>query len=183
LLHTERAIPITGDQVRSTWKRFLSELDPELSKVTPMVLRASFATYMIHLYRVGRHFRGLTEQEFMDRLAALMNTSAEMLANVYGGCDLDDYRSTANEMMRVYDHTGGDERGHEFRDLFRNEGGIHAVYIGHPHRTGYVKNSSNRHMAQTLYRRRPMPSLQPRCFSHAGPKDHSLKYMTSRGSN
>jgi hypothetical protein len=39
----------------------------------------------------------------------MMNTSAEMLSNVYGGCDLDDYRATANEMMRVYDHTETEE--------------------------------------------------------------------------
>jgi hypothetical protein len=159
LLHTERAIPITGDQVRSTWKRFLSELDPELSKVTPMVLRASFATYMIHLYRVGRHFRGLTEQEFMDRLAALMNTSAEMLANVYGGCDLDDYRSTANEMMRVYDHTGGDERGHEFRDLFRNEGDGHLQML---HRTSPVPSNIG-----------VRPCARPRLVDHHADPDGS----------
>ena len=49
-----------------------------------MVLRASFGTYMIHQYRTGAHFRGLNEQEFFDRLAAMMNTSSDMLANVYG---------------------------------------------------------------------------------------------------
>jgi hypothetical protein len=69
-----------------------------------MVLRASFGTYMIHQYRTGAHFRGFNEEEFFDRLAAMMNTSSDMLANVYGACDLDDYRSTANEMMRVYEN-------------------------------------------------------------------------------
>jgi hypothetical protein len=34
----------------------------------------------------------------------MMNNSSDMLANVYGACDLDDNRSTANEMMRVYRH-------------------------------------------------------------------------------
>jgi hypothetical protein len=33
-----------------------------------------------------------------------MNTSSDMLASVYGACDLDDYRATANEMMRVYEN-------------------------------------------------------------------------------
>jgi hypothetical protein len=74
-----------------------------------MVLRASFATYMIHLYRTGKHFRGYSERAFIDRLAALMNTSAEMLANVYGGCDMDDYRATASEMMRIYGKHNLDE--------------------------------------------------------------------------
>ena len=79
-----------------------------------MVLHASFGTYIIHQYRTGAHFRGLNEQELFDRLAAMINTSSDMLANVYGACDLDDYRSTANEMMRIYGHHprehDGDER-------------------------------------------------------------------------
>ena len=114
LLHTETGLPLTVNHVRSTWKRYLCSIDPELAQVTPMVLRASFGTYMIHQYRTGAHFRGLNEQEFFDRLAAMMNTSSDMLANVYGACDLDDYRSTANEMMRIYGHHprehDGDER-------------------------------------------------------------------------
>jgi hypothetical protein len=111
LLHTESARPIGARQVGATWKRFVCDVDPELSGVTPMVLRASFATYMIHLYRTGKHFRGYSELAFIDRLAALMNTSAEMLANVYGGCDMDDYRATASEMMRIYERGNADENG------------------------------------------------------------------------
>jgi site-specific recombinase XerC len=49
LLHTESARPIGARQVGATWKRFVCDVDPDLSGVTPMVLRASFATYMIHL--------------------------------------------------------------------------------------------------------------------------------------
>jgi hypothetical protein len=120
LLHTETGLPLTASHVRSTWKRFLCSIDPELSQVTPMVLRASFGTYMIHQYRTGAHFRGLNEQEFFDRLAAMMNTSSDMLANVYGACDLDDYRATANEMMRVYENQPRDdpeEQGVDAPDL------------------------------------------------------------------
>jgi hypothetical protein len=54
LLHTETCLPVTVSQVRATWKRFLCWVDPELGAVTQMVLRASFATYIIHLYRTGR---------------------------------------------------------------------------------------------------------------------------------
>jgi hypothetical protein len=38
-----------------------------------------------------------------------MNTSAEILANVYGGCDMDDCRATASEMMRIYERGNADE--------------------------------------------------------------------------
>ena len=56
LFHTKLASPINVNQVRSTWKRFLSEVDPELSNVTIMVFRAFFATYMIYLHHIGGIF-------------------------------------------------------------------------------------------------------------------------------
>jgi hypothetical protein len=103
LLHTETGLPLNASHVRSTWKRFLCHIDPELFRVTQMFFRASSGTYMIQQYRIGAHFRDLTEPELLDRLAAMMNTSLDMLAQVYGACNLGDYRSTCNEMMRVYE--------------------------------------------------------------------------------
>jgi hypothetical protein len=38
-----------------------------------------------------------------------MNTSAEILANVYDGCDMDEHRATASEMMRIYGKQNLDE--------------------------------------------------------------------------
>jgi hypothetical protein len=111
LVHTETGSPLTVSQVRATWKRFVCSIDPELGGVTPMVLRASFAIYMIHSCRTGQHFSGFPEHAFLERLAAMMNTSAEMLSNVYGGCDLDDYRATANE-RRFCPAAGGAEAWH-----------------------------------------------------------------------
>jgi hypothetical protein len=106
--------------VGATWKRFVCDVDPDLSGVTPMVLRASFATYIIHLSRTGKHFRGYSELAFIDRLAALMKTSAEILDDVCGGCDMDDYRATASEMMRIY------ERGNAAESGDNAEGRLHA---------------------------------------------------------
>jgi hypothetical protein len=67
-----------------------------------MVLRSSFATYAIQRYRNGEMFSILSEELFFDRLCAMMNTSSKMLRDVYGGCDPDDYRATAIEMMKLY---------------------------------------------------------------------------------
>jgi hypothetical protein len=110
LIHTETGNPVTVGQVRATWKAFVCQVDPELAHVTPMVLRASFATYLIHRYRLGQMFRGLSEASFLDRLAGMMNTSAQMLRDVYCGCDPDDYRSTAIEMMQIYASPDAEER-------------------------------------------------------------------------
>jgi hypothetical protein len=102
LIHTKTGSPLYVEQVRRTWKSFLQTIDPELSKVTPMVLRSSFATYAIQRYRNGEMFSNLSEELFFDRLGAMMNTSSQMLRDVYGGCDPDDYRATAIEMMKIY---------------------------------------------------------------------------------
>jgi hypothetical protein len=70
--------------------------------VTPMVLRSSFATYAIQRYRNGEMFSNLSEELFFDRLGTMMNMSSKMLRDVYGGCDPDDYRATAIEIMKIY---------------------------------------------------------------------------------
>jgi hypothetical protein len=74
-----------------------------------MVLRSPFATYAIQRYRNGELFSDLSEELFFDCLGAMMNTSSQMFRDVYGGCDPDDYRATATEMMKIYGRDLDDE--------------------------------------------------------------------------
>jgi hypothetical protein len=128
-----------------------------------MVLCASFETYMIHQYRTGAHFRGLNEEEVFDRLAAMMNTSSEILnVNVYGACDLDDYRSTANEKIRVYDHNPREHDGDEAvnsDDLNPEIEMEHSRTSENEHR--YRTNNSRPMRRVDFYERSDSPDVNP----------------------
>jgi hypothetical protein len=52
---------------------------PELDSVTPSVIRASLATWKLRQYADPQCFVGIGQDEFMENLAKIMNTSPEML--------------------------------------------------------------------------------------------------------
>ena len=101
LLNTRNGDSISSSQVCSTFRRFLSKIDPELSQVTPMALRGSYATMMLQSYRQGNVFQNKSEQEFLEFLAKAMDTSVEQLASTYAGCAQSDFRNCASGMTSV----------------------------------------------------------------------------------
>ena len=101
LLHTRTGEPLSTLQVSTSFRKFLTSIDPELEKVTPMAVRGSFATMMVQEYRKGRIFRGKSESHFLEYLSRSMNTSVEQLTRTYAGCASEDFRESARELTSV----------------------------------------------------------------------------------
>jgi hypothetical protein len=109
VVHTETGMPSTVCQIRATWKTFVYEVDPELAHITQTVLISSFVANLINRYRLGQMFRGVSEESFHNTLASMLNTSVDMLRDVYCACDTDDYRSTVIDLMQMYASPDEDE--------------------------------------------------------------------------
>jgi hypothetical protein len=105
LLHSRTGHPYKCDQVRSTLRCFISSVDPEMQTVTPSVLRSSYATWNFKAYREGRLFKDLSEDQFLDKIAKVMNTSPEQLRSTYIACGaMDaDYDKIMIELQRVFE--------------------------------------------------------------------------------
>jgi hypothetical protein len=105
LLHSRTGHPYKCDQVRSTLRCFISSVDPEMQNVTPSVLRSSYATWNFKAYREGRLFKDLSEDQFLDKIAKVMNTSPEQLRSTYIACSaMDaDYDMIMTELQRVFE--------------------------------------------------------------------------------
>jgi hypothetical protein len=105
LLHTETAQPYTTSNVRYTLRRFVQHTYPELDSVTPMVIRASFATWQFRQYVDQQCFVGISQDEFMEKLAKIMNTSPEMLRSTYVAySEIDgDQEAAMREIHRAFD--------------------------------------------------------------------------------
>jgi hypothetical protein len=102
MLHIQTGLPLTENHFRSSLNLFCVLLIQSLPRSLTLFY-GRHLKHTCHKYRIGAHFRGLNEHEFFDRLTTMMYASSDMLANMYGACDLDDYRSTANKMIRVYE--------------------------------------------------------------------------------
>jgi hypothetical protein len=83
LINTRTGQPYRTEQLRSTFRCFLSGIFPDLAQVTPRAVRSSFATWQFKLYSLGKKFQSYTTDQFLDALGKTMNTSAEMLKGVY----------------------------------------------------------------------------------------------------
>jgi hypothetical protein len=105
LLHTETAQPYTTSNVRYTLRRFVQHTYPELDSVTPMVIRASFATWQFRQDVDQQCFVGISQDEFMEKLAKIMNTSPEMLRSTYVAySEIDgDQEAAMREIHRAFD--------------------------------------------------------------------------------
>jgi hypothetical protein len=85
LVHTETGRALSGDNIRNTLRYYaggLGGLSGDLSRVTVMTLRASFASMMFRAFQQGK-FPGRCSEEFLSELAEIMNTSTEMLRTTY----------------------------------------------------------------------------------------------------
>lgn len=83
LLNTESGFPLEPKQISSSVKRFFKNMDGELKNVTPLVLRRSYATIMLHKYLKGEICSGKTKAQFLEYLAERLNTSVEQLDDAY----------------------------------------------------------------------------------------------------
>lgn len=101
LIDTRSGYPLSSTQISRTFRRFLSRLDEELAKVTPMALRGSYATMMLQAYRSGACFKEKSEEEFLQFLAKTMNTSVEQLASTYASNEMADFEACAREFTSV----------------------------------------------------------------------------------
>jgi hypothetical protein len=95
LVHSETGRLLTGENLRSTLRTYVGgfrDLSHDLSGVTVMTVRASFATVMFRSFRRGK-FPDQTCEQFLGSLAEVMNTSTEMLRTTYirtNGTEFDD---------------------------------------------------------------------------------------------
>jgi hypothetical protein len=108
LLHTRRGVPLKSSDITRTLRRFFERIDPDLSGITPMAIRGSYASIKLQAHRRKEIFRDLGEQDFLQFLAKQMNTSVEQLATTYASCDVDAFEDVANEMMGLLCHSTQD---------------------------------------------------------------------------
>lgn len=95
LLHTRSGEYMTPSNVSHSIRTFMRGVDPRLTNVTAMTLRASYATSMLHNYRQGRFStKNLTEEEFLALIAKQMNTSVEQLRGTYIAAYSKDFAQT-----------------------------------------------------------------------------------------
>lgn len=95
--------------ITKSLKAFMKKRDPELAKkLTTMVVRSSFATISMIQYKEAAQERRTTEsrETYLTNLGALMNTSVQMLKNVYLTIDDSDYLTAA---ISVYKYVGKEE--------------------------------------------------------------------------
>lgn len=103
LVHTETGLPLSGENLRSTLRQYvgsLGELSRDLSRVTVMTLRASYASMMFRSFKKGA-FPGQSFEEFLCDLAEVMNTSTEMLRGTYIAADGKEFDEAASAFLRV----------------------------------------------------------------------------------
>lgn len=87
LVDTRNGRMLQSHQFRRTLRNFTRETDYEISSITPMALRGSYAAWMLHNHRIGTIPFDKTENEFLQCLAKILRTSVEQLRNTYAGIE------------------------------------------------------------------------------------------------
>jgi hypothetical protein len=103
LVHSETGHALSGTNLRSTLRTYVaavSGLKADLSNVTVMTLRASYASVMFRAFRHGR-FPGQTAEQFLSELAEVMNTSPEMLRTTYIATNGRQFDESARTFLRA----------------------------------------------------------------------------------
>lgn len=98
LLNTENGFPLEPRHISSSVKKFFKRMDGELGNVTPLVLRRSYATIMLHRYLKGEICTGKTRAQFLEFLAERLNTSAEQLEDAY--CADEDVQQAVSRLFQ-----------------------------------------------------------------------------------
>jgi hypothetical protein len=103
MVHTEKGRALSGESIRNTLRYYiggLGGLSGDLSRVTVMTLRASFASIMFRSFRRGK-FPGRSSEEFLSELAEVMNTSTEMLRTTYIATNGKEFDEAASAFLRA----------------------------------------------------------------------------------
>jgi hypothetical protein len=103
LVHTETGNALTGENLRNTLRCYVGGLGGfagDLSRVTLMTVRASYASVMFQSYRRGK-FLGLTAEQFLGDLAETLNTSIEMLRTTYIATNGSEFDEAAGAFLRA----------------------------------------------------------------------------------
>lgn len=112
LMDTRTGGMLRSAQLRHTLRAFIEKVEPGLASITPMSLRASYATWMLQRFRAKEIFTGIDEEGFLDILAKQMNTSVEQLRTTYAGIDRDDFKGLAKQLIAAFelnDETGNSD--------------------------------------------------------------------------
>jgi hypothetical protein len=102
LLNTRTGDMLSSDDIRGTLRSFLTAYDPELSAITPMVLRSSFASSMFARYKRREVGQGKSSEVFLSDLAKLMNTSTEMLSATYMASNPHDFQASVLMLFKAF---------------------------------------------------------------------------------
>ena len=103
-LHTIKGSQLSTYSVRKSIRRFCKSIDNEIH-VTPTVLRASYASYMVKEYvrgaAEGKFMWGKDQENFITMLAKVMNTSVEMVTEVYASATQMQYNEFVAKMLGI----------------------------------------------------------------------------------
>jgi len=90
-----------------------------MKNVTPSVLLSSYVTWNFEAYNEGLLFKDLPEDQFLDKIAKVMNTSPEQLRSTYISCSAMNtaYDRIMTELQLVFD-----EEDSSIFELFQKEG-------------------------------------------------------------
>lgn len=85
IIHTRNGKALTTSQVTRTVQQCIGVIDPELSTISVMKIRCAFATNAIleHKEAVEQETTNMCADEYLANLAKTMNTSVDMLKNIY----------------------------------------------------------------------------------------------------
>lgn len=85
IIHTRSARSLTTKQITRTVQQCIGAIDPELGTISVMKIRCAFATNAIleHKEALAENSTDMCADEYLENLAKTMNTSVEMLKNVY----------------------------------------------------------------------------------------------------
>ena len=85
IIHTRNGRAITTKQVTRTVQQCIGAIDPELGNISVMKIRCAFATNAIleHKEAMNEKTADLSADEYIANLAKTMNTSVDMLKNIY----------------------------------------------------------------------------------------------------
>lgn len=109
LLDTRSGMPLNSRLIRVTFSGWIKKLDPEIH-LTPMDVRACYATYMIRKYvktvvqndgSAHSSFKHLTEEQFLEMLSSVMNTGVEQLRTVYAAATYTAYADQVAQVLEI----------------------------------------------------------------------------------
>lgn len=107
LLHSRSGAQLKSDNVRKTIQTWVRSRDPELN-VTVMDIRSVYATFMCKKFAQAqrdpsshRYLTKMTKPQFLDLLAAVMNTGAEQIGRVYSEADSGDFANVAAKFLNI----------------------------------------------------------------------------------